>query len=324
MSVRAITWAWEQQIPPNGKILLVALADHAHDDGRNSYPSVATLCHKTGLSRSTVQRLLTSLVNEGVICVQRAGGTDGRTPTVYALMIEESFAVSKQEFNRSFCPPALRASTITHDNLTCQLECGKVGTESEDPDGNPWEIDRIEAGGRYVEGNVRLACRSCNRKRWRHREGPHADAPTESGGLMEGEGGASSVRPEPRTNPTTPTTTSTSPQSTPSVREEVRGKMTKSWKPTIEASNEALSRFDSLPLSRVASEAQTFRDWHIAQDTPSKTRSQWDALWLTWLDRKNVEEAKESPPDEVKRDEVTGMPINPREPVYVPREEGRA
>ena len=100
--------------------------------------------------------------------------------------------------------------------------------------------------------------------------------------------------------------------------------MTKSWRPTREAMAEAKDRFTSLTFGRIASEALTFRDWHIAQSTGAKSRSQWDALFLTWLDRKDVEEAKVSPPDEVGRDEVTGMPINPREPVYVPREEGRA
>ena len=194
------------------------------------------------------------------------------------------------------------SESTTHRALACLLESGEV----------------VEVGVHSQYGTKIYALSSTLKG------GVNLTPPPEEGGVTGASGGVSPVTPEPRTNPTTPTTTSTSPQSTPSVREEVRGKMTKSWKPTIEASNEALSRFDSLPLSRVASEAQTFRDWHIAQDTPSKTRSQWDALWLTWLDRKNVEEAKESPPDEVKRDEVTGMPINPREPVYVPREEGRA
>lgn len=309
MSVRATTWAWEQQIPPNGKILLVALADHAHDNGENSWPSVATLCTKTGLSRSTVQRLLTSLLNEGIISVQRAGGVDGKTPTVYALNIEESFAVSKRDFNQSFCPPGLRAEVIVRDRFTCQLDCERVGTEEADPDGNAWEIDRVEAGGRYVSENVRLACRACNRARWSHRQGPQHEAPEpEGGGLMDQPGGASSVRPEPRTKPTTTTTPTTSTSTEIGhARGGVKGKMTSSWWPTSEASQTALTRYPSIKHRR---ETETFRDWHIASDTTARTRDQWDALWLTWCARKQTD-AEPRPEQAEKFDEVTGLPVRP-------------
>lgn len=301
MSVRAITWSWEQQIPPNGKILLVALADHAHDDGRNAYPSVATMCSKTGLSRSTVQRLLTSLVNEGIISVQQTGGADGRTPTVYALNIEESFAVSKRDFNRSFCPPSLRDSTILRDGHTCQLECGRAGTQDEDPDGNAWEIDRVQAGGRYEESNVRLSCRSCNRKRWSHREGPHAEAPP--GGLMEGGSGASSVRPEPSTNPTT-TTTTQGGEVTDRRRE---SRIPTDWQPTPETVAKVREVYPNVDHRRAH---ERYVNHHRMKGTKAVD---WDAGFVMWVqadDERRVEQ--EPPPEAVRYDDVTGWPINPK------------
>lgn len=45
----------EIQCTPSECLLLVALADHAHDDGTSVYPSVAYLCWKTGLSKRFVR-----------------------------------------------------------------------------------------------------------------------------------------------------------------------------------------------------------------------------------------------------------------------------
>lgn len=91
MSVLASTWAWQQQITPNLKLMLVALADHAHDDGRGAWPSVELLSAKTGYSERQVTRNLKDLVTAGVIRIERQATR--HRPTEYALNISESFVV---------------------------------------------------------------------------------------------------------------------------------------------------------------------------------------------------------------------------------------
>jgi hypothetical protein len=49
------------------KFVLIALADHANDEGRGAYPSIAKLENKTNLCRRTVQRSLDALAQLGII-----------------------------------------------------------------------------------------------------------------------------------------------------------------------------------------------------------------------------------------------------------------
>jgi DnaD/phage-associated family protein len=49
------------------KFVLLALADHANDEGRGAYPSLDTLAHKTSMSRRTVQRAIDALKILGII-----------------------------------------------------------------------------------------------------------------------------------------------------------------------------------------------------------------------------------------------------------------
>lgn len=100
MSVLASTWAWQQAITPNLKLVLVALADHAHDDGSGAYPSKALLSAKTGYSERQVQRILGELVGAGVI--RALVGATRYRPTEYALCMSDTFMISRD----LSCPPA--------------------------------------------------------------------------------------------------------------------------------------------------------------------------------------------------------------------------
>jgi len=71
MSIRAQMWVWEQELPPTMKLVAIALADHAHDDGTEARPSQDLLSRKTGLDVRTVRRVIHRLVDEGVIELQR-------------------------------------------------------------------------------------------------------------------------------------------------------------------------------------------------------------------------------------------------------------
>ncbi len=45
MSIKAMNWAWEQRLPPNSKLILMALADSADEIGK-CWPRVRLIAEK--------------------------------------------------------------------------------------------------------------------------------------------------------------------------------------------------------------------------------------------------------------------------------------
>lgn len=68
MSVRIMSLVFENQsLSSTEKLVLLALADHANDEGRSIYPSNNRISLKTALARGTVNRVIQSLCNAGYL-----------------------------------------------------------------------------------------------------------------------------------------------------------------------------------------------------------------------------------------------------------------
>lgn len=68
MSLKAMVWVLENSEAKLGdRLVLLALAEHAGDDGEDSYPAQATLAAKARLSERQVRRCLNNLESEGRI-----------------------------------------------------------------------------------------------------------------------------------------------------------------------------------------------------------------------------------------------------------------
>jgi hypothetical protein len=81
MSVSVMADVWRLDLPPMEKLVLLALADWANDEGR-CWPSATTLASKTGEGERTVRRAIQSLIAKGVLSQnQRAGTTPIYTVT---------------------------------------------------------------------------------------------------------------------------------------------------------------------------------------------------------------------------------------------------
>ena len=88
MSVAVMSWAWDQPIRPGLKIVLLALADHADNDGK-CWPGVSGVAKKCGLSCRQVVRATGELEEFGLIRAERrAGNGDGRKSNVYVLNVQ--------------------------------------------------------------------------------------------------------------------------------------------------------------------------------------------------------------------------------------------
>jgi hypothetical protein len=66
------------------KIVLLAMADNASDDGENAYPSIKTLCRKTALSEQTIRSTFATLRHNGIIFLEGKSklGTNDHTINV--------------------------------------------------------------------------------------------------------------------------------------------------------------------------------------------------------------------------------------------------
>src|SRR5690242_254595 len=75
VSVRVMTWVWDHStVGGNDRLVLLAIADCAADDGTNAWPSMTTLARKVRLDERTVRRIVRKLAEGGHLLVQVAAG----------------------------------------------------------------------------------------------------------------------------------------------------------------------------------------------------------------------------------------------------------
>ena len=78
MSVKYINWAFQiEGLNPTKKVILIALADNANDDGQ-CWPSISKLCKKTGIgTKTTLRSNLKDLVKLGFVSVENRVRSNG-------------------------------------------------------------------------------------------------------------------------------------------------------------------------------------------------------------------------------------------------------
>jgi biotin operon repressor len=76
---------FELDIPSTEKLVLLAMADHARDDGTGCYPSIDRLAKKSSLSRRGVQKIMRRLEQEGWIVPSKV--SKGRLTTEYRITL---------------------------------------------------------------------------------------------------------------------------------------------------------------------------------------------------------------------------------------------
>jgi hypothetical protein len=73
MSVRIMSAIWEIAMPPTDKLVLLALADAANDEGY-CWPSISTIARKSGVSERSVQRAIRKAETDGLVKRQEVIG----------------------------------------------------------------------------------------------------------------------------------------------------------------------------------------------------------------------------------------------------------
>ena len=83
MSIKQMTRVWEHEFTHPQQSVMLALADHAHDDGTSIRPGLERVAWKTGYSLRQTKRIISSLREMGVLVMTRNHG-DGR-PAEYRI-----------------------------------------------------------------------------------------------------------------------------------------------------------------------------------------------------------------------------------------------
>jgi Helix-turn-helix domain len=109
MSIRLMAQVWEDtRVESQAELLvLLALADHARDDGL-CWPSMRTIAKKARLEERSAQRIVRRLIEKELIeLVSKGGCIEGHnTPNHYRVMVSES----KQSSARSYGQPGVTVS----------------------------------------------------------------------------------------------------------------------------------------------------------------------------------------------------------------------
>ena len=146
MSIALMTEVWKLDLQAARKMVLLALADNANDEGTNCYPSVGTIVEKCSMSERTVQGHLQALEETGLIQRKERSGRS----THYTLDVERisALALARKREKASQCyknnPVVLRGQVeVIHNASAIFTPAGSAGVSA-----NPHAINTpaISAG----------------------------------------------------------------------------------------------------------------------------------------------------------------------------------
>jgi hypothetical protein len=165
VSVNAFAHAMRQRLPAREKLVLILLGDRADDWGSSLYLALDTLAEKAGMSRSTLQRTIRSLIDREQLVLEVPATP---TTTAFYRMTEVPEPLDAKASDEG-CPAVLRKAVLHFFEPRCAW-CLLPGTKDTGGDGRAWAVTRIDPtlyGGRFTPNNVTRACAFCARKKIR-------------------------------------------------------------------------------------------------------------------------------------------------------------
>lgn len=126
MSISIMSQVFENTVlSPTEKLIMLALADHANDEGKSIYPSQSRLSRKTGLARGTINRHIQSLIDLGYL---KSTGFRADLNNVLELEIQIVKLAEKEGVTESDTSPK---SDVTESDTRCHGELQPGVTESD-------------------------------------------------------------------------------------------------------------------------------------------------------------------------------------------------
>jgi hypothetical protein len=115
-----MTWVWEHSRAKGGaRLVLLAIADSAEDDGSNAWPGISSLKRKCSMSERTVQGHIQTLAELGELRVElQAGGPPDlrkdRRPNRYTVLMSRGAKSAPRSFHGAQKPASRGAESRGH------------------------------------------------------------------------------------------------------------------------------------------------------------------------------------------------------------------
>ncbi len=115
MSIKLMAKAWEMPLSQSEKLVLLALADHANDDGV-CYPSQEYLAEKCSMSRRSLIDQIKKLKAYGILIAERRQKNGGRLANVYTIVLDNFTQCANSAHAKSACENSACADSA-HTNV---------------------------------------------------------------------------------------------------------------------------------------------------------------------------------------------------------------
>jgi hypothetical protein len=163
MSIAALDWVLKHSEATLGsRLVLIALADTAHDDGSKTFPSVETIASKARMSRRAAQAGLRKLEEEGHIVATGRTRNGTNVYTIVGLGGEDSSRGGEATARGGEATAGTSGEASTPEPLTTTQPSGKNSLE---PIGfDEWLEHHCLVTGQHVPGSATKARRELARK----------------------------------------------------------------------------------------------------------------------------------------------------------------
>lgn len=128
MSVRLMSIVWDLDLPPGEKLVLLALADQANDEGRQCWPAVMTIARKSGQGERTVRRALKDLEAKGHLTRHHS---DGATTQYHVHPGHSGTPAKSAPLPKATRTPAKSAPKTPRTTNTSEAKASSVGDKRE-------------------------------------------------------------------------------------------------------------------------------------------------------------------------------------------------
>ncbi|PIT07997.1 helix-turn-helix domain-containing protein [Snodgrassella communis] len=136
MSVKLMAKAWEMDLSQGEKLVLLALCDHANDDGV-CYPSQEYLAQKCSMSPRSLIDQINKLKKYGILTAERRQKSGGRLANLYVINLDNFSQSANSAPAKSACENSAHAeSAPTNVQITAELPAKSAPSFKEEPSKN--------------------------------------------------------------------------------------------------------------------------------------------------------------------------------------------
>ncbi|SCC08815.1 MULTISPECIES: helix-turn-helix domain-containing protein [Snodgrassella] len=136
MSVKLMAKAWEMDLSQGEKLVLLALCDHANDDGV-CYPSQEYLAQKCSMSPRSLIDQINKLKKHGILTAERRQKGGGRLANLYVINLDNFSQGANSAPAKSACENSAHAeSAPTNVQITAELPANSALSFKEEPSKN--------------------------------------------------------------------------------------------------------------------------------------------------------------------------------------------